>query len=214
MYNYPKQDLNEKLVEYIEKNIFPQYDLNEEGHNINHIITVINHAFDIAKNYNIDINILYTVVAYHDIAHHIDKDKHEKISANIMYDDLNLNTFFNKEELSIIKLAIEDHRASSSIIPRNIYGKIVSVADKNLTLKDAILRTYFYTKKHSPEYNTDEKIFDRIYEHLSEKFGENGYAKIYIKDEKFDNFKKELIELLKNKDNFYKVVKDTISKNK
>ncbi len=214
MYDYPKQDLNEKLVEYIEKNIFPQYDLNEEGHNINHIITVIIHSFDIAQSYDINLNILYTAVAYHDIGHHLDKDNHEKISANIMYDDLNLNTFFNKEELSIIKLAIEDHRASSSIVPRNIYGQILSAADKNLTLKDAILRTYFYTKKHSPEYNTDEKIFDRIYEHLSEKFGENGYAKIYIKDEKFDNFKKELIELLKNKDNFYKVVKDTISKNK
>ena len=74
MYNYPKQDLNEKLVEYIEKNIFPQYDLNEKGHNINHIITVINHAFDIAKNYTIDLNILYTAVSYHDIGHHIDKD--------------------------------------------------------------------------------------------------------------------------------------------
>ena len=49
-YKYDKNDLNHDLVNYIENFIFPQYNLNEIGHGIEHILTVIRHSFDIAKN--------------------------------------------------------------------------------------------------------------------------------------------------------------------
>lgn len=207
IYDYNKEHLNKDLVIYIEENIFPEYNKNEKAHDINHIISVINHAFNISKNYDVDLNLIYTAVAFHDIGHHIDKDNHEIISADIMSKDTNLNTFFNSEELNTIKLAIEDHRASSNHEPRNIYGKIISAADKNLTVNIAITRTYLYSKKYYPNF-THEELFEEIYKHLNEKFGKNGYAKIYIIDEDFNSFKKDLIALLENKENFFKKVSE------
>ena len=201
-YNYNKSNLNKDLVSYIEKEIFPIYDKNEKAHDISHIINVINHAFNISKNYNVDLNMIYTIASFHDIGHHIDKENHETISADIMSKDENLKDFFNSEELEIIKLAIEDHRASSSRIPRSIYGKIISAADKNLTVEIAITRTYLYSKKYYPEF-THSELYEEIYNHLNEKFGKNGYAKVYVEDEDYNNFKKDLIALLENKEEFF-----------
>ena len=201
-YNYNKSNLNKDLVSYIEKEIFPIYDKNEKAHDISHIINVINHAFNISKNYDVDLNMIYTIASFHDIGHHIDKENHETISADIMSKDENLKEFFNSEELEIIKLAIEDHRASSSRIPRSIYGKIISAADKNLTVEIAITRTYLYSKKYYPEF-THSELYEEIYNHLNEKFGKNGYAKVYVEDEDYNNFKKNLIALLENKEEFF-----------
>ena len=201
-YNYNKSNLNKDLVSYIEKEIFPVYNKNEKAHDISHIINVINHAFNISKNYDVDLNMIYTIASFHDIGHHIDKENHETISADIMSKDKNLKEFFNSEELEIIKLAIEDHRASSSRIPRSIYGKIISAADKNLTVEIAITRTYLYSKKYYPEF-THSELYEEIYNHLNEKFGKNGYAKVYVEDEDYNNFKKDLIALLENKEEFF-----------
>ena len=204
-YNYDKSNLNLKLIEYIENNIFPEYSKNEKAHDINHIIYVINHAFSISKNYEVDLNLIYTIAAFHDIGHHIDKEKHEIISADIMNNDKVLKEFFSNDELLLIKEAIEDHRASSSRIPRSIYGKIVSAADKNLTVDIAITRTYLYNRKYFPNLN-EEELYEEIYNHLNEKFGKNGYAKIYVKDEAYENFKKELIDLLERKNDFFEKI--------
>lgn len=40
--------------------------------------------------------------------------------------------------------AIEDHRASLEYIPRSIYGKIISSADRNTSIEDILKRTYEY----------------------------------------------------------------------
>ena len=93
-YIYDKTKLNEKLISYIENNIFPIYDKNEKAHDINHILTVINHAFSISKNYDVNKDMIFTIAAYHDIGHHIDKEKHEIISADIMIKDEKLKEFF------------------------------------------------------------------------------------------------------------------------
>lgn len=111
--------------------------------------------------------------------------------------DENLKKFFSDEELKIIKEAIEDHRASSNHEPRSIYGKIVSTADRNNTVK-ACLRSYTYGRKLKPD-STDEELFERAYKHLNMKFGENGYAKFFFKYEEYENFFKEIRELLSDK---------------
>ena len=212
-YKYNKNNLNPDLVSYIEENIFPEYDLNEIGHGINHILDVINHSFNIAQNYDVNLNIVYAVAAYHDIGHHIDRKKHEVISAEMMIKDSNLSNFFSKDDLNTIKIAIEDHRASNDSEPRNLYGRIISAADKNLTVKKAICRTFTYTKEHNPEFTFND-VLEEIYNHLNNKFGKNGYAKVYIKDEYFENFKSEIISLLENKNKFLEFVMQTLKEEK
>ena len=90
------REINPKLKQYIEANIFPEYEKNEKGHGIGHIQDVIQRSFRlISQNHlTVDPNIVYTVCAYHDIGHHIDAKQHEKISAEMMAKDKHLPEFF------------------------------------------------------------------------------------------------------------------------
>jgi len=195
-------EINSDLKDYIEENIFPEYSKNEPAHNIEHIKYVINRSFKFAYTLpNINYNMVYTIAAYHDIGHHIDSKKHEIISSEIMSKDENLKKFFSAEELKIIREAIEDHRASSKNDPRSIYGKIVSTADRNNTVEACLRRSYTYGRKNEPNLN-DEELFENAYKHVKCKFGENGYAKFFFKDEEYDNFLKEIRELLSDKEKF------------
>ena len=128
-----------------------------------------------------------------------------------MSKDENLKRFFSADELKIIREAIEDHRASADHEPRSIYGKIVSTADRNNTVEACLKRSYTYGRKLNPEA-TDDELFDRAYEHLKIKFGENGYAKFFFKDDVYEKFLKDIRDLLSDKDNYIKTQRDYINK--
>ena len=205
--------INKDLKNYIENNIFPEYEKNEKGHGIDHIKYVIKRSVQLVteNNLNVNLDMVYTIASYHDIGHYIDSKKHEILSANIMAKDKNLFKFFNKDELTIIKQAIEDHRASAKNEPRSIYGKIVSSADRNNNIEDCLIRTYTYGKKLNSKA-TDEELFLRAYDILVNKFGEDGYAKFYFKDTQYEYFLKELRNLLKDKEKFLKTQREYIKK--
>ena len=203
--------INNKLKEYIEKNIFPEYSKNDQGHDLEHIKYVINRSIKFADTIpDINYDIVYTVASYHDIGHHINPKLHEIISAEIMYKDDNLKEYFSEEERIIIKEAIEDHRASSDHEPRSIYGKIVSTADRNNTVEACLRRSYSYGKRLEPTA-TDEELFERAHKHLNLKFGEDGYAKFFFKDEEYEKFLHDIRELLADKSNFIKTQRDYIN---
>lgn len=203
--------INNELKEYIENNIFPVYSKNDQGHNLDHIKYVINRSIRFADTVpDINYNIVYTVASYHDIGHHIDPKKHEIISAQMMYDDAKLKEFFSDEERIVIKEAIEDHRASSDHEPRSIYGKIVSTADRNNTVEACLRRSYTYGKRLEPN-STDEELYERAHKHLNLKFGENGYAKFYFKDEEYEKFLSEIRALLADKNKFIETQKNYIN---
>lgn len=194
--------ININLINYIEKNIFPEYSKNDDGHKLEHIKYVINRCFKFAVQFdNIDSNILYTIAAFHDIGHHIDKKNHEILSAKIFYENEDIKTFFTEEERIIIKEGIEDHRASSDSVPRSDYGKIISSADRSTDVNEFLKRTHSYTMKHQPEC-TFEEMIERAYKHTKDKYGESGYAKSYVVDEDYNNFKNQINELISDKEKF------------
>lgn len=194
--------MNKNLVSYIETNIMPQYAQNDSGHGIEHINYVIERCFKFAEQFkDIDFNMLYVAAAFHDVAHHIDKNRHEILSAQIFYDNEDMRIFFSDDERAVIKEAIEDHRASANKIPRNVYGAILSSADRSTDLNDFLKRTHAYTLKHLPNSTVDEMLA-RAYEHTRQKYGSNGYAKHYVEDEDYNKFRKEISVLLNDKDKF------------
>lgn len=68
--------INKELKEYIENNIFPEYNKNDEGHNLDHIKYVIERSLKFAKIVqDINVDMVYTIAVYHDLGHHIDKKK-------------------------------------------------------------------------------------------------------------------------------------------
>lgn len=196
-------EIDNKLKEYIEKNIFPLYKNNYIGDGIERIYYVINRSESIIRENNLKINdeILYTAIAYHDIRKNNNEENHEIISANLMFRDDFLKDFFTKEERIIIKEAIEDQRANMTKEPRNIYGKILSSASRNSSVEQCLKRSYKYGKKKNPNA-TDEEIFEGAYNALFNKFGKNGYAKFYFKDEVYESFLKEIRDLLSDKNKF------------
>ncbi|MBR2952746.1 MAG: HD domain-containing protein [Clostridia bacterium] len=194
--------MNKDLIKYIENKIFPEYSKNENGHGIEHINYVIERCFKFAEQFDdIDLDMLYTIAAFHDIGHHIDKKNHEIISAKIFYDNDVMKHFFNDEQRIIIKEGIEDHRASANSVPRSDYGKIISSADRSTDVKEFLKRTHSYTLKHEPDLNNDE-IIERAYNHTKDKYGKLGYAKNYVIDEEYNNFKNQINELLNDKEKF------------
>ena len=191
--------MNKKLLEYIENNVFPEYSKNEQGHGIEHINYVIDRCMRFAEQFdNIDLDMLYTIAAFHDIGHHIDKKNHEKLSAEIFYNNTDMTEFFTDEARIIIKEGIEDHRASSDSIPRSDYGKIISSADRSTDINEFLKRTHAYTLKYNPE-STVEQMLERAYNHTKDKYGNNGYAKHYVIDEGYIQFGNEINNLLLDK---------------
>lgn len=207
--NIEKLDIKE-LIKYIENEIFPLYSQNDEAHGINHIRTVIKRSLELAQNYDVNLDMVYTIAAYHDLGHHIDRKTHELISAEIFGKDKKIKQWFTDEEMITIKEAIEDHRASSNHKPRSIYGMIVSTADRMIIdIDGTIKRSYSYGKRNYAELTEEEQI-ERVYNHLIEKYGENGYAKIYLEDKEFDEAVEKLRQALSNKEEFIKRAKKVV----
>lgn len=190
------------MKNYIEKNILPQYEKNDSGHGIEHIRYVTERCMKFARQFeNINTDMLYAIAAFHDIAHHIDKKNHETLSAEMFFENEDMKAFFSEEERLIIKEAIEDHRASSSRIPRSDYGKIISSADRSTDTEEFLRRTHAYTLKHQPGC-TEEEIIERAYTHTKEKYGSDGYAKNYVADEEYDVFREKIKTMLSDRNLF------------
>lgn len=202
--------MNNELVQYIENEIFPLYNKNEEGHGINHIKTVIKRSLKLAKDYDADLDMVYTIASYHDLGHYIDRKTHEIISAKMFMQDEKIRQWFTDEQIIIIKEAIEDHRASSNHEPRTIYGKIISTADRTIIdIDNTIRRSYSYGKRNYVGLSEEEQI-ERVFQHLTEKYGENGYVKVYLEDKEFEDALDKLRQALSNKEEFIKRVKKVV----
>lgn len=206
-------EINNKLKEYVENNVFPLYENNYIGDGLDRINYVIKRSENIIKenNLKVDNDILYTAISYHDIRKNNDEKNHEIISGEIMFNDEFLKNYFSIEQREIIKEAIEDQRANADREPRNIYGKILSSASRNSSVEQCLRRSYSYGKKKNSNLS-DEELFERAYEALSNKFGENGYAKFYFKNSTYEQFIIDIRKLLSDKNNFIKTQKEYINR--
>ncbi|MBQ5844783.1 MAG: HD domain-containing protein [Alistipes sp.] len=171
--------MNSKLKEYIEREILPLYLSFDKAHNIDHVTQVIQQSMELASHYDVDINMVYTIAAYHDTGLSKDREYHHITSGEILSADTNLKEFFSVEQITIMREAVEDHRASSKSAPRTIYGSIVAEADRCIEPYTIIRRTVQFGLNHYPTLSIDEH-FARCNEHLEEKYGPNGYLKLWI----------------------------------
>ena len=198
--------INQKLKEYIDKHILPINQHNDDGHSITHINYVLTRSLRFADMIaDINYDMVYTIAVFHDIGHHIDKDKHELVSAQMLLDDQALKKFFSQEQLKIMAEAIIDHRANMKYQPRSIYGKIVASADRDTCIETTLKRTHFYNMRHNSQYDLEMMIEDSRKEIL-DRFSTDGYARksIYFVDLEFEKFANEITDLANNKEKFFK----------
>jgi len=120
--------IDKTLKEYIEQNILPLYEQFDKAHQLTHVQKVIDESLRLAKEYNLNENMAYTIAAFHDTGLRINRETHHTESAKTLLADKRLHQWFSDRELAIMAEAVEDHRASSKNAPRSIYGKIVAEA--------------------------------------------------------------------------------------
>ena len=93
-------EVNNELRKYIENNIFPLYENNYIGDGIDRVYYVIKRSEQIIEenDLNVDDNILFAVISYHDLRKNNDEKSHEKVSSEIMFNDEFLKDFFTEEQ--------------------------------------------------------------------------------------------------------------------
>ncbi|MCR4769464.1 MAG: HD domain-containing protein [Bacteroidaceae bacterium] len=171
------------LIEYIENNIIPQYKGFDSAHQESHVNDVIQQALELAKSYYINNEMIYAAAALHDIGLSIGRDSHHIESGRIIRNTPQLKEWFTDNEIETIAQAAEDHRASSKSEPRTIYGKIIAEADRHIEPIIIIKRTIEFEQTHHHDIDKDN-LFKKMVAHLNEKYGRNGYLKLWIKESK------------------------------
>ena len=169
------------LVQYIEKEVIPQYAGFDKAHREDHARSVIERALSMARGMDgIREDMLYTAAACHDLGLSVCRETHHLESGRIIRADAKLRQWFTSEEIETIAQAAEDHRASAKTPPRSIYGALVAEADRMIVPETIIRRTIQFGLSHYPELDK-EAHWERTLEHLHEKYAEGGYLRLLIK---------------------------------
>ena len=174
-----KPHLSAELINHIEGEIMPRYEAFDKAHDRRHAFMVMSNSLRLAQHYDVDMQMVYTIAAYHDLGLETGREQHHTVSARIVREDKRLKKFFTSEQIEIMSDAVEDHRASSSHEPRTIYGKIVAEADRIIDSETIMTRTVQYGLSHYPTLTKDEHI-ERAVLHIKEKYGRGGYLKLWI----------------------------------
>ncbi len=201
------KSIDKKIKDYIEDNVLPLYNDNIGGHGKEHILSVIDRSFEIMEEFklNVNPNIVYVAAAYHDIGYKDDPDNHEQVSSLLFLADKKMQSFFTLEEIKLISEAIVDHRASLEYEARSVYGKIVSSADRAISVEGMLTRSLCYQKdKHKDENPSLNQVIEYSYKKLYSKYSTNGYAKMYYPDKKYKDYLQEMQSILEDFELFKK----------
>ncbi len=207
--------MNQELRTYIEKEILPRYHAFDKAHDISHAETVIRESLELARIYGADPEMAYTVAAYHDTGLCQDRETHHLISGEILQSDPRLRQWFTEEQIAIMKEAVEDHRASSDHAPRSLYGKIVAEADRIIDPEITLRRTVQYGIKKHPDTSAEWQ-YQRFREHLTKKYAEGGYMKLWLEGTANSEKLNELRTLLRDEtalqETFYRMRREETEK--
>ena len=194
---------------YIQKEIVPRYEAFDKAHQRDHADYVIGQSLELAKHYDVDMEMVYAIAAYHDTGLAVDRKTHHIESGKIVRNDRRLDEWFTPEQIETMAQAVEDHRASNKNEPRSIYGKIVAEADRQIDGMTILRRTIQFGLNHYPELDR-EGHWERTLEHIYEKYAEGGYLRLWIPESpnairlrEFQSMVKDTILLRKHFDEIY-----------
>ena len=150
-----QRTINNSLIQYIEQEILPRYEHYDAAHQRDHIDAVILRSLELAKHYDVNVDMVYAIAAYHDTGICEGRETHHLVSGRIIREDERLHDWFDEQQIETMAQAAEDHRASSTHEPRSIYGKIVAEADRLIVPETVIKRTIQYGLDHYPDYDKE-----------------------------------------------------------
>ena len=200
---YYTKNVNQELKDYIKKNIFPEYEKNDGGHNIVHILEVIRRTFALNDTFKLglDDNMMFAMAACHDWGKYIDSDNHPFIAAKNFMNDEFMEKFFDEDERKTIKEAIEDHKSSKEDDPRSVYGKLISSADRNTRIEIVFIRSFFVAHERMPN-DEIEGYLDYTIKRLSKRYSLENPENMFFEDRTYKEFLQDMRALLKKEEEF------------
>lgn len=193
-----KQQVSLDIMQFVETQILPRYTAFGESHGLRHVNRVIKNALKLAHITGADIDMVYVIAAYHDLGMSGPRAIHHITGGKILMADNRLKRWFSKEQIAIMKEAVEDHRASSSRQPRSIYGKIVAEADRDIEAHEIFRRAILYAKENNPNVDK-EQLWELFANHMDEKYSVHGYIKLWIPNSPNEHELKLLRETIEDK---------------
>lgn len=191
------QQVNLELMHFVETQILPRYTQFDRAHNLSHAQQVIKASIALANKTGADVNMCYTVAAYHDLGLEGPRAVHHLTSGKILTQDVRLKKWFGAEQIRIMREAVEDHRASASRAPRSIYGRIVAEADRDLRPDTVFSRAIIYGLDNYPEFDYEGQ-WKRFCEHMQQKYSQNGYITLWIQGSENEKNLRELRDIINN----------------
>lgn len=168
------------VAEYVETEILPRYAAFDKAHREDHAQMVIEQSLKLARRFpELDCNMFFVIAAFHDLGLINGREHHHIDSGKILKSDNFISARFSSSQIDVMAEAIEDHRASKGTKPRSDYGLVVAEADRFIDVETIIRRTIQYGLANYPELDKDGH-FQRTLRHLTEKYGPDGYLKIWI----------------------------------
>ena len=191
--------MNPELQAYLETAVLPRYETFDAAHRTDHVRTVIAQSLRLAAQYNVDLDMVCTIAAYHDVGLSDGRERHHLRSGELLAADPALRRWFSEEQIAVMREAVEDHRASSGHEPRTIYGRIVAEADRCIDPETVLRRTVQYGLEHCPELDREGQ-YARCCEHLQRKYADGGYLRLWIPRSENARRLEELRALLRDRD--------------
>lgn len=169
-----------EIIDYVEWEIIPRYATFDKAHQENHVRMVIEQSLGLAEHIpSMNPDMVYIIAAFHDLGLINGRENHHRDSRKILEADAFVKSHFTRKQIVTMGRAVEDHRASNQKKPRNGYGLLVAEADRFIEPETIIRRTIQYGLANYPQLDR-EGHYQRTIEHLHEKYGPQGYLKVWI----------------------------------
>lgn len=191
--------LPEGLGEYLYLDVLPRYGAFDAAHRQGHALAVLRRSLQLGRAYGADPAMLCVVALYHDLGLAEGRQEHHLSSGRILRADPLLPRWFRPGQIELMAQAAEDHRASASREPRSLYGRIVAEADRLIIPQLIMERTLQYGLDHYPELSPAEHV-ERALSHLREKYGPQGYLRLWIPGSENERRLHELWHLMADED--------------
>lgn len=169
-----------EIIDYVEREIIPRYATFDKAHQENHVRMVIEQSLRLAEHIpSMNPDMVYIIAAFHDLGLINGRENHHRDSRKILEADAFVKSHFTRKQIVTMGRAVEDHHASNQKKPRNGYGLLVAEADRFIEPETIIRRTIQYGLANYPQLDR-EGHYQRTIEHLHEKYGPQGYLKVWI----------------------------------
>lgn len=180
------------------------YDTFDKGHDKKHLKEVYDNTEKLCKMVGLserETCVALIAAMYHDSGISRGRLYHNIHSYNIVMEDPRLKELLTEKEIKTVAYACRYHRSRYKEKHKCLISKIVADADNIAPIERHIERSIYFTIAHDGWF----QLHSNVLNHLRNKFGRNGYAKLLLKESNNLSTIERNYDILDNIDEFDKI---------